>query len=76
MKDVHLKDPSLLIGLKNFLKMVCYGTLAADFLPFLSFVDAAQKQFCLLNRQKPIKPHRDCSIYFGNFQDIYFELNS
>ena len=40
VRDKHCRDPTLLIGLQNFFKML----KEKNFLPLLTFIDAVQKQ--------------------------------
>ena len=69
VRKMHDKDPRLLVGVFQFLNLVTEGELDHTFIPFMAFVDAVQKkrsQTGLTPGHAPT-PHRDCSIYFGEY---------
>ena len=65
MKALYEHDQYLLIGLRNFLTMLNSKTISNNFLPFLTFIDAAQKQYALSKKGTPDPPHHQCSIFMG-----------
>ena len=65
LEEIYLSDPSFLIGFLNFMNLLISGKVGRQFLPYIAFVDAIQKQSGIADGYTPPEPHRDCSIFFG-----------
>ena len=58
VRDKHCSDPSLLIGLHNFFRMLNRGVIEKNFLPVLTFIDAVQEQDPKAEECNPPIPYR------------------
>ena len=67
VKALFDKDTSLLVGLDNFLQLLNSEQLDGTFLPYLMFIDAAQKQYAKTKSppQTPPTPHTSVSLFMG-----------
>ena len=65
MEEIHSTDPSILIGIKNCLKLLTTGKLSPLCTPLLMFVDAMAKIDGLVNDYKPQAPHKSVALFSG-----------
>ena len=75
LEELFEKDESLLIGLRNFLALINNKFLDQNFLPYVAFIDAAQKQHAISRKAKPDPPHKVCSLFAGKSRKSVIFLN-
>ena len=67
MEGIHSKEPMILIGLGNCLKLLTSGTMLLDNIPLRMFLDAVAKMDAVANGYQPPVPNHDVALFSGLF---------